>query len=290
MKVVLTGATGLIGQALNARLQQEGHEVIVLKRPEWNGERDVPRSTVFDGCEALVHLAGENVAGKRWTRTRKAHLIDSRVKSAENLRLGLERAGVRLKTFISASAVGIYGDRGDEILTEKSRSAHDFLSDLCQAWEDAADQIPADRILKARFGLVLSSNGGFLERVVPMFKRFGAGPLSDGCHWMPWVHIDDAVEVLVRALEDSRMVGPINIVAPHPVTNAEFTEELRLALDTFRAPAAPKLLLKLMFGELSEALLASERVIPEKLEHLGYRWKFATLKEALTNTIPGSTS
>lgn len=282
MKVVVTGSTGLVGRALIKRLQGSGHEIVPLGRPAWDGEKDVAPPHVMKDADAVIHLAGENVAAKCWSARRKRHLIDSRIKSAEHLKAGLDAAGVQLKIFICASGIGYFGDRGDELLTEDSRPGSDFLAKLCIDWENAAEQIGAKRTVMLRFGAVLTKNGGFLEKVVPLFKFLGAGKLGSGKQWFPWIHIDDAIEVIFRALNDNLLCGPINVVAPQKVTNAQLTEELRAKIGTFRAPSVPPFLLKLFYGELSEALLGSQKAVPRKLEQLGFEFKYRKLKEALT--------
>jgi uncharacterized protein (TIGR01777 family) len=281
MKVVLTGGTGLIGQALHQRLIREGYEVAVLSRPHWNGERDIAPAEILRGCDVVIHLAGENVASQRWSKQRKKHLIDSRITSAKNLNDGLIRAGVKLKIFMTASAVGIYGDRGDELLDEDSTPGHDFLAELCQKWEAAADQVAAAKTVKLRFGVVLSAHGGFLARVSGLFKRLGASRLSSGKQWFSWIHIDDLVEAIVWTLAPENQGGPFNIVAPHPVTNAQLTQELKLALGAFSAPPVPAFALRLLYGELAGTLMSSQRVLPRRLEAKGFQWKYPTLSEAL---------
>lgn len=284
MKVVLTGGTGLIGKALTERLRREGIQVTVLARPEWDGERDIAPPKVFHGCEVLVHLAGENIASQRWTNERKRHLINSRIVSAKNLKAGLTQAQVMPKLFITASATGFYGDQGDEELTESSPAGCGFLSELCQEWENAADETGCQRTVKARFGVVIG-HGGFLQQVTSMFKRFGASRLGSGKQWLSWIHIEDAVQVLMLALKDQSINGALNVVAPHAVTNSQLTEELRQQFGVFRAPPVPGFALKVLYGELAELLLSSQRVVPLKLEKLGFQWRYPTLKEAVTEAI-----
>lgn len=263
------------------RLKDSGHEIVPLGRPAWDGEKDVAPAHLMKGVDAVIHLAGENVAAKRWSAKRKKHLIDSRIKSAEHLKAGLDAAGIKLKKFISASGIGYFGDRGDEILAEDSRPGSDFLAKLCIDWEDAAERMGAERTVMLRFGAVLTKDGGFLGKVTPLFKRLGAGKLGSGRQWFAWIHIDDAVEIIMRALSDETLSGPINVVAPHKVTNAQLTEELREQIGTFPAPSAPPFLLKLFYGELTEALLGSQKAVPRKLEQHGFQFKYRTLKEAL---------
>lgn len=290
MKILMTGATGLLGSALMPELLKSGHEVTALVRnprsalvPQpvklltWHHGK-IP-AEAFDQVEAILHLAGENVADKRWSKERKRQLYDSRVGIASQLKEGLGQR--RLKLYLTASGAGYYGERGNQILTEVEPPGMDFLAQLCVDWERSADAMPADRILKARFGIMLSREGGFLAKVEPMFKRFGASRLGDGQQWVPWVHIDDVVSAMVRALDEPTWSGAINVTAPEPVTNSVLTEELRKHLRAWPGPPAPRLALRLLYGELADALLFSQRAHPTKLTQWGFRFRYPQLPEAL---------
>ncbi len=294
MKIVLTGATGLVGEALGQRLVREGFEVVALTRPgsrrpshypcaifEWDSLRTAAPREALLGADVVIHLAGENISSGRWTKARKKALRDSRVLSAENLRLGLDQADVKPKVFISASGVGVYGDRADSELTEAAPVGDDFLASLCQEWEAAADLIKADRTVKARFGVVLSLEGGFLREVAPLFSMLGASRLGSGRQWFSWIHMEDLIEGLLFAIREPKLQGAVNMVAPSPLLNSDLTQDLAHALKTFRAPAVPGFALKLLYGELTQALLGSQRTIPEKLMNLGFQWKYPTFKKAM---------
>lgn len=299
MKILMTGATGLVGRALGIRLVREGHEVVALARDSerarakltfpcqlfaWDGEKNDPPAAAFEDVDVIIHLAGEGIADKNWSEERKQHLRESRVQSAE--KLARAARGTSLKAFISASAIGYYGDRADEKLTEASTPGYGFLSDLCRDWENAADQVPAKRTVKLRFGVILSSMGGFLSRVVPLFQRLGASRLGSGAHYFSWIHIDDVVEAILLAINNNDLKGAVNVVAPNPVTNAEMTDELAKVLKCFRAPPVPGVALKLRYGEMSEVLLGSQRVAPRVLFDYGFKFRFERLEQALLNLYP----
>ncbi len=301
MKILLTGATGLIGKAFGLRLVSEGHSVHVLSRdPErartilpfpceifsWDGEREMPPRAAFEGVDAIIHLAGEGIAEKRWNAERKIKLRDSRIHAAARLSEGMRAAGLSPQVFITASAIGYYGDRGDEILTEESALGEGYLAELCRDWEAAAEGVPAKRTVKLRFGVVLSAMGGFLRQVVPVFQRLGASRLGSGQHYFSWIHVDDAVELLHFALFSKRLSGPVNAVAPESLTNAEMTAQLAYALKVFKAPPVPAVALKIRYGEMAQVLLASQRVVPQRLKAEGFHFKFPDFASALNAIYP----
>jgi len=296
MKILITGATGMVGQALVDQLLRDRHSLVALVRDEksarkklgpqvqlyvWDGLSGPPPAQALADVQAVVHLAGENVAGERWTKKRKQMLRDSRLLTAGHLRQGFLQTGARLKVFISASGIGYYGDRGGDLLTEADPAGRDFLAQLCVQWEAAADQMPADRIVKTRLGVVLSAGGGFLGQVVPLFKKFGASRLGSGGQWMSWVHIDDVVGVLARALTDDGLNGALNLVAPEAVTNAQMTRLVGKAVRAWPGPPAPQFALRLLYGELADALLFSQRAVPQKLKACGYGFRYGSFDEAL---------
>lgn len=300
MKILMTGGTGLVGNRLGQELVRQGHKVVLLAREgemaraklsypceifEWSGE-EAPPTYSLEGVEGLIHLAGENIAGKRWSKERKKKLRNSRIETAKSLSRAFQIRGAPLKVFISASAVGIYGDRGDEVLSESSVVGNGFLSELCQEWELAGKSVPSERHVFARFGIVLSELGGFLDQVVPMFRMFGASRLGSGQQYISWIHLDDLVNMLMSALTDSRYSGAINTVSPEPVTNKDLTAELAEVLKTFMAPPVPALALKLLYGELFQTLLGSQRVVPEVLQKLGFKFQHTDLKKTLAVIYP----
>lgn len=279
MKILMSGATGLVGSQLKARLESQGHQVSALGRKDFP-----PRSEFFKDVNGLIHLAGENVAAGRWTSERKQALRDSRVETAAEVRQALQEASRRLDFVISASGIGFYGDRGDEILTEASSPGDDFLSRLCLEWEAAVDTIAADRHVKFRLGVVMSRGGGFLKQVTPIFRRFGASRLGSGKQWFSWVHIDDVLNIFCRAVE-TPMDGTYNLTSPHPVTNSDLTRALAKGLDVWPALPVPRLALRLMYGELGEALLSSQRALPARLLDDGYVFVKPDLNRVLAELL-----
>jgi uncharacterized protein (TIGR01777 family) len=291
MRILMTGGTGLVGQALGAKLTSEGHTLTVLSRNpdlkrlsykaeiyKWDGELEPPPKAALIDTEAVIHLAGEGVADKRWTPERKRHLRQSRIASAHQLRVGLESAGVIPKYYIGASGVGYYGDQSDRILTEDAKSGSGFLADLCVEWEAAHKQVKAEHHSILRLGAVLSPDGGFLGKIIPMFRTFGASRLGSGKQWLSWIHIEDLVEV-VTSIVNGKVSGNLNCVSPSPVTNAEMTKILRQTLRTFPAPPVPAFALKLLYGELAGALLESQRALPDALLREGFKFKFENFQQ-----------
>jgi uncharacterized protein len=302
MNILITGATGMVGHELVPELLRHGHMITVLARDSksasaqlgakvkvfaWDGLTGPPPDEALKGIEAVIHLAGEGVAGKRWTESRKQVLRDSRILSGHNLLEGLKVSGQKLKVFITASGVGFYGDRKDSRLQESEAAGSDFLARLCVEWEAVADEMPAERIVKARFGVVLKAGRGFLGEVVPMFKRFGASKLGDGKHWISWIHIDDLVDILTLALVDDRYTGAINTVAPEAVSNARMTDEIRRAIRAWPGPPAPGFALRLLYGEMADVLLFSQRAVPKKLEDLKFKFEFPKLNAAIEDLFQG---
>ncbi|MBX3022352.1 MAG: TIGR01777 family oxidoreductase [Bdellovibrionales bacterium] len=298
MIVVLTGATGLIGSHLGPELVRRGHQVRALVRDktkaaerldfecelyEWQG-REVPPAAAIQGATAIIHLAGENVAAQRWTKARKKALRDSRVFSARALAEAVKSSPqVSLEVVISASGIGYYGDCGDQVLSEDRAAGGDFLAQLCVEWEQAAQLIPARRHVCGRLGAVLCKGEGFLGKIVPMFRLFGASRLGDGQNFLAWVQIIDVVRFFADALD--KFSGPYNLCAPHPLRNSEMTEILRRQLGVWKSPSVPKFALKIMYGELSEALLSSQRAEPRKLMQENWHFEYEDFKSALDRTF-----
>jgi uncharacterized protein (TIGR01777 family) len=296
MKVAVTGASGLVGSALQPFLTAGGHEVLRLVRRAARGEGEVAwdpaRGEIdapsLEGVDAVVHLSGENVASGRWTEARKARLRDSRIGSTQLLARTL--AGLRRppKVFASASAIGIYGSQGDRWLTESSPAVDDFLGRLAADWEAAA--IPAAeagiRVVRPRFGLVLSPAGGALGKMLLPFKAGAGGVVGPGTQFMSWIAIDDTVGALLHILVTDALRGPVNLVAPEPVTNREFTKTLGRVLGRPTIAPVPAFALRLALGEMADAtLLSSSRVRPETLPESGYTFRFPTLEGALRHLL-----
>jgi uncharacterized protein len=297
MKVLITGATGLIGKALSQALLVEGHEIVVLTRNPghvkaiartktfaWQPELEHPPVAAFDGVTAVIHLAGENVAA-RWTPEHKRRIRASRVLGTRNLVLGMQQSVKPPAIFISGSAVGLYGNRGDEQLTEQSAPGNGFLADVCREWEAEIGQAQAlgARTVALRTGVVLSRAGGALKTMLPAFQFGAAGKLGNGRQWFPWIHITDIVGLLHHALLHEGVRGPLNATAPNPVTNEEFTKELADVLNRPALIPVPKFALELLFGEMAAVMLASQRVIPAVALQSGYQFRFPWLRAALND-------
>jgi uncharacterized protein len=292
MKIAVAGATGFIGDALVAHLGAVGHRVVRLMRrgvdasrgdATWDPSRGVLDPAVLDGVQAVVNLAGEPVA-ERWTADRKRRIKASRIDATTLIAKTLVGLARPPRVLVNASAIGIYGDRGDELLDETSAPGTGFLADVAQSWEASA--APATergiRTVFTRFGIVLGATGGALEKMLPPFKLGAGGRLGSGKQWMSWVTLDDAVAAIDYAITSDRVSGPVNVVAPHPVTNADFTHELGHALHRPAVATVPAFALKLAYGEMGEAvLLASQRVVPHALELAGFTFKHSVLPDAL---------
>jgi hypothetical protein len=297
-KIVLSGASGTLGAALRQRLEADRVPAVQLVRGQASGQQQVPwdpardpaigDASVLEGCTASVHLAGANLAARRWTPSYRDELRSSRVNSTRALALSL--AGLRKppRVLLVASAVGIYGDRGDTILDEASEPGAGFLADLCREWEAAAE--PAReagiRVVHARFGPVLGPGPGALGKMVPIFRMGLGGRLGSGRQWMSWVSLDDAVEAILFAMRTEALNGPVNVTAPHPVSNAEFTQVLARVLHRPAILPAPAFALRLALGPMAdEALLASARVLPAKLLEAGFQFEHVTVDNALAEAL-----
>ncbi|PYT28369.1 MAG: TIGR01777 family protein [Acidobacteria bacterium] len=285
MNVTITGATGFIGRRLAEVLQQNGHQVRPLSRTEWNVTAAEPPAQSLVKADAIVHLAGEPVA-QRWTLEAKRKILDSRVRGTHNIVTALSTLSRRPQVMVCASAIGIYGERGDELLTESSPAGSGFLADVCKEWEQQADLAASlgMRVVKLRTGIVLGKNGGALQKMLPPFRAFVGGKIGSGRQWMSWIHLDDLVGVIRYAMEHP-LSGVVNGTAPNPATNSQFTGELAAALHRPALFPVPTFALKVMFGEMSEILLSSQRVLPKAAESGGYRFRFPQLREALSELL-----
>ncbi len=298
-RILLSGASGLIGTALQRAAQKDSFEITRLVRRHhlagagaiyWNPRRtrSAPHPVEIEGFDALVHLSGANV-GRRWTEKYRQDIVASRVTSTEALCECLAGVRHRPPVLLCASAIGIYGDRGDEVLTEESAVGEGFLAETCKAWEAAARRAGelGIRVVHLRFGVVLSRDGGALNKMLPAFRSGLGGKLGTGRQWMSWISLRDAVRAILFLIHHDELSGSFNITAPHPVTNAVFTMELARAV---RRPAilpVPASALRLVFGEMADAtLLASERVLPRRLMDAGFRFEDEQIGTALTS-LPG---
>ena len=297
MHILITGGTGLIGRQLCKALLAEGHELTVFSRnpasvPIKCGTK-VHAMATFDEWlpgqtfDAVINLAGEPIVDARWTARRKQVLWESRVTLTKELVRHIATAGRKPTVLLSGSAVGYYGNRGDDALNEAKDAGEDFAAQLCKAWEDAAhaaEQVGV-RVCLLRTGLVLSNNGGLLGRMLLPFKLGLGARLGNGKQWMSWVHIDDYVKMLLRLLHDAQASGPYNMTAPQPVTNTEFTAALAKVLHRPALFVAPATLLKLAMGERACLLLEGQKVLPGKMVAAGYRFQFNHLADALSNLL-----
>lgn len=300
MKILIGGASGLVGTALAPKLEADGHEVIRLVRGknlpnagqiQWSPESNQLDAQLLEGCEAVIHLGGEGVASGRWTSVRKKLLRDSRIKSTRLLAESVARMNTKPRVFLCASAVGIYGDRGDELLKEDSSCGSDFLATLAQDWE--AGCLPAAatgmRVIHLRFGVILSPRGGALRKMLPIFRLGLGGVMGNGMQYMSWVSIDDVVHVIQWLLLHDEIHGPVNVVSPKPVMNRDFAKALG---ETLRRPTmlpVPGWVLRLLFGEMAvSTILAGQRATPAKLIANGYAFHHSELNVSLRTLLQRS--
>ena len=300
LHVAVTGASGLIGSALVRRLEADGHRVTRLVRRaagpgeiSWDPEHGRLEPGQLEGMDAVIHLAGEHV-GVRWTLARKRRIRSSRIQGTRLLSEAIARARRRPGVLVSASAMGIYGDRGDEVLTENSAvgdPALDFLVEVGREWEAAAEPARASgvRVVHPRFGLVLSPEGGALKKMLLPFRLGLGGRLGRGTQWMSWISIDDAVGAILHVLQTESFSGPVNLVAPEPVRNKDFTAILGRLLSRPTPFAVPAAALRFVMGEMANStLLASARVLPKRLLAADYRFQHPDLDTALRHLLRAS--
>jgi hypothetical protein len=297
MKILISGSSGLIGTAATAALKSDGHNVVHLVRPsktanpgdvQWDPMRATVDVAGLEGIDVVIHLSGAGIADGRWTEERKQLLRSSRIDTTRVLVDSLSRLKQKPRLLIVASAIGYYGSRGDEILTESSTTGTDFLALVCRDWEAEASRA-AERCIRTvmlRFGVVLSGKGGALPKMLPPFKLGVGGRLGSGQQWMSWIAIEDVVGIIRHAIAHEQVSGPVNVVAPNPVRNEEFT---RLLAGMLHRPAifpAPAFVLRLAMGEMADAvLLSSDRVKPEQILAAGYKFRFEILEPALRAAV-----
>jgi uncharacterized protein len=292
-RILVSGASGTVGKALVPALAAGGHQVVELTRKAsssgakiaWDPYKPLPPESV-SGFDAVVHLAGESIIG-RWTDAKKKKILDSRDQGTRHLADAIAKANQKPRVFISASAIGYYGDRGNEVLREDSPSGEGFTAEVCRVWESATQ--PAKdagiRTTQLRFGVVMSEKGGALQKMLTPYRLGLGGRMGSGNQWWSWVHVDDVVGAILHAM-NTDMQGPVNTVAPYPVTNAEFTKALAAAVSRPAIFPMPEFAVKLIFGQMAEELwLASQRVEPARLLASGYKFKFPELKSALESLL-----
>ena len=253
----------------------------------WERVAEPPTAAVWEGVEAVIHLAGEPVAAARWSDEQKRRIRDSRVKGSRSLVAGMRATPRPPKVLVSASAVGFYGDRGDEVLNERSAIGSGFLSEICLDWETEAARARelGSRVALVRTGVALSPSGGALEKMLLPFKLGLGGRLGDGRQWFPWIHIEDIQGIIQHALMSPVVDGPINGVAPGVVTNEEFTQELAAALNRPIFLPVPQFALRVLLGEMAEVVTASQRVVPQVALDTGYRFRYPNLRPALESLL-----
>ena len=303
MRLLITGGSGFIGKRLCRVLLDRGHDLTVLTRNAdsarealhssvqvqvWNPDQSDPKLTLPVGIDGVVNLAGESIAGGRWTEERKARIRSSRTRVTSALVAAMRDSDPRPSVLVNASAVGYYGSRGDELLSEDASPGRGFLTDVVLEWEQSA--LAAEplgvRVVLLRIGVVLGRDGGALPQMSMPFRLFVGGPVASGKQWLSWIHVDDVVGMIVWSLENSRVSGPINAVAPGPLTNANFSRGIGRTLGRPSWLPAPAFALNALFGEMADALLVNgQRVIPKRAQELGYAFHYPSARAALREAL-----
>jgi hypothetical protein len=287
MRITITGGRGLIGSRLVRRLEERGDEVTVLSRsrePRWDPVAGPAPAAALEGRDAVVHLAGENLA-QRWSKEAKRRIVESRELGTRNLVASLPGSGVR--TLVSSSAVGYYGARGSEPVAEDEPPGDDFPARVCVAWEREANAAAEHgvRVVNVRTGVVLSADGGALAKMLPPFKLGAGGPVAGGRQYVPWIHIDDIVGIYVAALDGADWRGPVNATAPEPVTNADFSKALGRALHRPAIAPIPGLAIRALYGEMAVIVTTGQRAVPRAAQAHGYAFAHPDLDEALHDAV-----
>jgi len=301
MRLVVTGATGFIGTPLCARLLEQGHTLTLLTRGSprdpggatkrwlhWTPGTLGEWGTALNGVDGAINLAGEPIAAKKWTDLQRNRIETSRVDGTNSLVQAIARAAVKPKFLISASAVGYYGPRGDETVTEETPPGDDFLSFVCRKWEEEAKKAEQFglRVVCLRTGIVLGTGGGALTKMVEPFKFFVGGPLGSGRQWMSWIQLEDHIRLILELIENTQVSGPVNATAPNPRRNKEFCQILGKVMHRPCWAPVPGFALKLVLGDMANMLLTGQRVIPAAAQKLGFQFRYPTLEEALQASIP----
>jgi uncharacterized protein (TIGR01777 family) len=299
MNVLITGGSGLIGSVLSEMLLAEGHQVSLLSRSgmkgtslpvyTWNSEKVEIPPEALEATDCIIHLAGANIGKKRWTAKRRQEILDSRTRPVHLLFARIKEQNIKLKTFISSSAIGFYGlSSSEKIYTEKDPPASDFLGQVCSQWEQAAEQFAelGARIVQLRTGVVLTRQGGALTRMLTPVKLGLGSALGSGRQYLPWIHVDDLCRIYIKAMEDQTMLGAYNAVAPEFVTNKAFTRTLaRVLRKPFWFPKVPAAALKILFGKMGNLVLEGSRVSADKIEAAGYTFRFPLHEMALKDLL-----
>lgn len=301
MKVIVTGGSGLIGRALVAELAARNHQILVLTRQRdlagqdknaiqfahWDGETIRGWSSRVSGAHAVIHLAGESIAGGRWTASKKRRIVESRVRSTEAVAQAILEAEPKPAVLLQASAVGYYGPRGDGEIDEQSPPGDDFLAETCRSWEAASAVVEVHGVRRVllRTGVVLSTAGGALPKMMLPFRLFAGGPLGSGRQWLPWIHIADQVGAILWLLDNDDATGPYNLTAPSPLTNRDFGRALGQALHRPSFLPTPGIALRLALGEMADLLLKGQRAVPARLLADGYSFRFPQADAALGDLL-----
>ncbi|MBI3590865.1 MAG: TIGR01777 family protein [Candidatus Melainabacteria bacterium] len=292
MKILLAGGTGFVGKALTEELIQSGHELFIISRTkrenvksinyiEWDS-KDLMNAV--NNAEIVINLAGEPIAAKRWTSEQKDLLYKSRIETTKLLVNAINSSNKKPKKLINASAIGIYGNRDSEKLTEESSNGSDFLVKLCKDWESEAKNAKTNVVI-LRIGIVLGIGGGALQKMLPPFKMFIGGPLGSGSQWMSWISLHDVVGIIKYSIENNNVTGILNVASPNPVTNKEFSNILGKVLNRPSFAPVPAFALKLLLGEMSDVLLGGQKAMPERVIQLGYKFRHTELEDTLRKTI-----
>jgi len=301
MRVIITGGTGLIGRSLTSSLLDGGHDVIVLSRnpdrasdllagaraERWDGRTLQGWGEVVDGSDAIVNLAGENIGGGLWTTERKRRLRESRLDAGRAVVQAIQAVSNKPRILVQASGIGYYGFRGDEKVTEEDAAGDDFLALLSVAWEASTEQVEASGVRRAviRSGGVLTTKGGALPKMLIPFKLFAGGPLGSGRQWFPWIHISDEVRAIRFLIDNETASGPFNLVAPNPLTNADFGRVIARVMGRPFYMPAPSFALRIGLGQLSSILLEGQRAVPKRLTELGVTFQFPRAEPALEDLL-----
>ncbi|MBZ0319673.1 MAG: TIGR01777 family oxidoreductase [Anaerolineae bacterium] len=298
MRVIITGGTGLIGSALAKSLLADGHEVIVLSRnpgsakiepgvriENWTARSGDGWSSLINSDTAIVNLAGTGIGDKRWSEGRKKLILESRVNAGAAVVDAIEKASEKPRVVIQSSAVGYYGTPGDQLLTEDSPAGEDFLADVCKQWEDSTKAVESMGVRRViiRSGVVLSMDGGAFPRMLLPFKLMVGGPIGNGSHWFPWIHIDDEIKAIRFLIENEGAKGVFNVMAPNPLTNGDFTHEVGKVMQKPAVIPVPKLALQMMFGEMAIILIEGQRAVPKRLQEHHFEFAYPTVEPALKN-------
>lgn len=305
MNIFITGGTGLIGKALINKLLERGDSLTVLSRNKEKAEKlfnnnvnviqgnpsekgDWQNIISTGGFDTIINLAGEPVASKRWNDAEKKNIYDSRIKSTENIIESIKKASIKPKSLINASAVGYYGfQEDDREINENETIGKDFLSYLCRDWEDTARRAEKKglRVVRLRFGIVLSDNGGALEKMIVPFKLYAGGHIGDGKQWVPWIHINDAVNLIIFSIDNLNVTGAVNVTAPNPVRMKDFCKEMGKVINRPSWLPVPTLTLKATFGEMADIITSGQRAVPHKVLNNGYKFQYENVDEALNNLL-----